>query len=328
MSVKLFSELFAGRKDAHGENRFCMKEPVTESVYNKHLKGEKRIGIYPITPDNKTKWLAIDIDDADFEKAKAFKDRMNHFGIQSYIEKSKSKGYHVWTFFTEPIEAVKPRLIAEMILEELDFKCEIFPKQDEINERNPYGNFIFLPLFGSDVRQEKTVFINSNEQIIANNSTQLGRIKLVDPKKIDDIIETNDLKREEQSYEVSDVVEASRTAKGTLPCIEKIKIGKLAEGHGRNECAFRLTIHYKEKGISKEEILTLITSWNIKNKDKLHKREIDTTIDSVFKGKYRSFGCDSPIIQQFCDKDNCPFIARSEERRVGKECRSRWSPYH
>ena len=23
-----------------------------------------------------------------------------------------------------------------------------------------------------------------------------------------------------------------------------------------------------------------------------------------------------------------PFILRSEERRVGKECRSRWSPYH
>src|SRR2546422_11379667 len=23
-----------------------------------------------------------------------------------------------------------------------------------------------------------------------------------------------------------------------------------------------------------------------------------------------------------------PWVARSEERRVGKECRSRWSPYH
>ena len=23
-----------------------------------------------------------------------------------------------------------------------------------------------------------------------------------------------------------------------------------------------------------------------------------------------------------------PMVARSEERRVGKECRSRWSPYH
>src|ERR1035437_5441822 len=24
----------------------------------------------------------------------------------------------------------------------------------------------------------------------------------------------------------------------------------------------------------------------------------------------------------------CPSVTRSEERRVGKECRSRWSPYH
>ena len=32
-----------------------------------------------------------------------------------------------------------------------------------------------------------------------------------------------------------------------------------------------------------------------------------------------------------CKKDKFPatkFILRSEERRVGKECRSRWSPYH
>ncbi len=27
-------------------------------------------------------------------------------------------------------------------------------------------------------------------------------------------------------------------------------------------------------------------------------------------------------------KDNIDKGARSEERRVGKECRSRWSPYH
>ena len=24
----------------------------------------------------------------------------------------------------------------------------------------------------------------------------------------------------------------------------------------------------------------------------------------------------------------CEWVLRSEERRVGKECRSRWSPYH
>ena len=26
--------------------------------------------------------------------------------------------------------------------------------------------------------------------------------------------------------------------------------------------------------------------------------------------------------------DSVPYVTRSEERRVGKECRSRWSPYH
>src|SRR5258708_37587974 len=29
-----------------------------------------------------------------------------------------------------------------------------------------------------------------------------------------------------------------------------------------------------------------------------------------------------------CDNPPCVNPARSEERRVGKECRSRWSPYH
>ena len=37
----------------------------------------------------------------------------------------------------------------------------------------------------------------------------------------------------------------------------------------------------------------------------------------------RSFGDD------ISQKDGAPLqIVRSEERRVGKECRSRWSPYH
>ena len=40
--------------------------------------------------------------------------------------------------------------------------------------------------------------------------------------------------------------------------------------------------------------------------------------------------------KEYKDKDHCPCLkacryhgnCRSEERRVGKECRSRWSPYH
>ena len=44
-------------------------------------------------------------------------------------------------------------------------------------------------------------------------------------------------------------------------------------------------------------------------------------LDTPSDGRYRLAGEDVSKL----DKDA---LARSEERRVGKECRSRWSPYH
>src|SRR3712207_8668544 len=41
-------------------------------------------------------------------------------------------------------------------------------------------------------------------------------------------------------------------------------------------------------------------------------------------------GCDAPEAAKVGAVDDraAPSLRRSEERRVGKECRSRWSPYH
>src|SRR3712207_9306292 len=39
-------------------------------------------------------------------------------------------------------------------------------------------------------------------------------------------------------------------------------------------------------------------------------------------------GLDIVTDGQMCFDDYVGVIGRSEERRVGKECRSRWSPYH
>ena len=44
------------------------------------------------------------------------------------------------------------------------------------------------------------------------------------------------------------------------------------------------------------------------------------TVDSVDE-KARTVDC-TPL------DESAPLVGRSEERRVGKECRSRWSPYH
>src|ERR1039457_1087015 len=39
-------------------------------------------------------------------------------------------------------------------------------------------------------------------------------------------------------------------------------------------------------------------------------------------------GCDDACVEIVWDPPWTPHMMRSEERRVGKECRSRWSPYH
>ena len=47
----------------------------------------------------------------------------------------------------------------------------------------------------------------------------------------------------------------------------------------------------------------------------------------TYKGIIGSQTVKSDIIDSLLSY-NAPAILRSEERRVGKECRSRWSPYH
>ena len=58
------------------------------------------------------------------------------------------------------------------------------------------------------------------------------------------------------------------------------------------------------------------------------KAERDDEIRAIFEGKEDKL----ILVIGPCSADNedavIDYISRSEERRVGKECRSRWSPYH
>ena len=50
--------------------------------------------------------------------------------------------------------------------------------------------------------------------------------------------------------------------------------------------------------------------------EKIKTGEKDKTVYVAIDGK------------EFTSENECKTHERSEERRVGKECRSRWSPYH
>ena len=50
--------------------------------------------------------------------------------------------------------------------------------------------------------------------------------------------------------------------------------------------------------------------------------------DDEIRTKIKKGFCDEGIIENNPILEIAKHVVRSEERRVGKECRSRWSPYH
>ena len=65
------------------------------------------------------------------------------------------------------------------------------------------------------------------------------------------------------------------------------------------------------------------------NSDKARKEQSEKKVEAVITGtaKTRKKGEMQKFANVFIAED-ANNVMRSEERRVGKECRSRWSPYH
>ena len=165
--INLFIELFCGLKTAYGtENRatgkhWIAKTPVTEQVIADHLLGNKLFASFLLNK-NKTKALVVDIDTGMKLDAFEFYEASRRHGLQSYIETSRAKGFHVWWFMERPISAAKARRAAKGILAEIEryANIEIFPKQDRLGEHSQYGNTINTPLFGGLTPKNKTVFVS------------------------------------------------------------------------------------------------------------------------------------------------------------------------
>lgn len=145
-----YVRLFRGRGDVYGgEEGSCIKEPLTGQVFHDHLFGDKPIGVYPMVPYKGgwyTVWGCSDIDVEDHAGAMSIRDALNSAGVHAYIEKSRSKGYHVWVFATEPVPAVDMRRMLLAAHQVADYPArEINPKQETLRDTKQYGNYVRLP---------------------------------------------------------------------------------------------------------------------------------------------------------------------------------------
>lgn len=141
---------------------YPVKVQLLNSDFEKHLKGEITVGLYQLAQDNTIKWFVFDIDvkkeyvgefqihEAALKKqVSALKNKINSFGIETQIEFSGRRGYHLWGFFQEPMLASSIRLFLQAIVKEVGIvnkalDVEIFPKQTEIGN-DGYGSLVKLP---------------------------------------------------------------------------------------------------------------------------------------------------------------------------------------
>lgn len=168
--VKRFMRLFRGRLDAYGsEEGGCVKQSVTEELFKEHLAGTTPIGIYPIVPHHGEYWCVwgcSDIDIEDYSLAVNLQAALNAAGVYAHIERSRSKGYHVWVFTDRPVLAKDMRRMFLAAHQVADIPPrEVNPKQETLVGAS-YGNYVRLPYAGVDTPTDKRRILHGYDQPI------------------------------------------------------------------------------------------------------------------------------------------------------------------
>jgi len=327
--VAIFQSLFSGRKDVYGTYDAGtvrqVKAAVTDQVILAHLRGEQPYGVYLLTGD-RTRAVAVDFDRQELDLPVSFVAACQEQSLSAYIERSKSKGHHVWMFFErQGVPAYKARVVARKILADIGAPAtEVFPKQDVLTDGVSYGNFINAPLFGALVPKGRTVFVDLAEptRVYPDQWQLLERVQRHTEKDLDTVIgrchgETRHRSRAGRCSKAGPEVSAF----GLLPCARQI----LAEGvssYQRVSC-FRLAVHLKQNGLPYDLALAVLKAWAKKNQPVdgrriITEREIECQTRCAFDRPYRGFGCEQAAMVAYCHRE-CPLYPCTVRGRLGGE---------
>jgi hypothetical protein len=332
--VHLFLERFSGRQDIYGTYdpktgcSWQSKEPVTNQVIRNHLCGKRPYGVYLLV-GNRTRAAVADFDHENPHFPIQFVFRGRHYDLETYIERSKSKGYHVWVFFAAPgIQAWKIRRVFQHILNEIELPAvEVFPKQDCISKENAlYGNFINTPLFGAVIHAHKTVFLDPADDLkpYPNQWDFLDNVQCTPESLLDNIIEINDLGRNESTL-------AAQKGGGRLgifqaayalpPCAQKMLTSGVTENQ-RVAC-FRLAVHLRRIGLPYELAVATLREWAKKNhptngKLILSDVEIKAQTAGAYIKEYHGYGCEDPSVTTYCSQE-CPLRSKTAVETLHKK---------
>lgn len=166
--INRFITLFRGRGDCYGSDEGgCVRKPLDKEVFTKHLEGSSGIGVYPAVPAKVPfcVWGCSDIDVEDLPAARLLQRTLELAGIVSWVERSRSKGYHVWVFASEPVPAETMRRALLVVHQVADYPAkEVNPKQSDVSTHK-VGNYVRLPYLGGLVTTpSRRVILDENDE--------------------------------------------------------------------------------------------------------------------------------------------------------------------
>lgn len=325
--IALFRRFFLGRTDVYGTydpesgRASQVKQPVTDAVLLAHFHGRRPYGVYLLVAD-RVRAAAVDFDREDLNPPIEFVAAAKRYGIPAYIERSKSKGYHVWVFMEEGgVLARKARLVLRHVLDDINLpRTEIFPKQDCLHDKSSYGNFINAPLFGRLVPQGRTLFLSPSDPTSPCKDPWdfLEQVSTVAEQQLDEIIEINDLARRYLGpAEDSTPCTSPSGSFFALPACARRMLSEGVTEFQRVAC-FRLAVHLKKTGLPGDLVATILQAWAARNKPTDGKAiitaaEVADQVRWAYHYDYRSCGCEETAVARYCSPD-CPIRAGAHKQ--------------
>lgn len=324
--IAIFRECFTGLLHVYGTydprtGRACqVKDAVTDRVIFRHLKGEKPYGVYLLVKD-RIRALSVDFDEDDTSAPALLVEALATLGVQAYVERSKSKGYHVWIFFEHRgvLAAPARRMVYRALTEIGEPKTEVFPKQDALAGETAYGNFINAPLFGRLVPRGRTVFVDmaNDWRPYPDQWSLLANVERIPERLLNRIVgasRTEGARAEGKNSSPTPGRCTESCTYGLPPCAQRM-LDHGVEQYQRVAC-FRLAIHLKKAGLPQDLAICTLKAWAGKNRPRTGKgivteAEIMEQTEHAFAKRYRGCGCEDPAVAPYCVPD-CP-LRSSEE---------------
>jgi hypothetical protein len=95
------------------------------------------------------KWGCCDIDTGDWSEAYGLAVALQAMGFHPHIERSRSKGWHIWVFAQGPVQAFHMRRMLKVAYAAIDLPArEANPKSEHLRPEQ-LGNYVRLPFKGA-----------------------------------------------------------------------------------------------------------------------------------------------------------------------------------